>query len=432
MFLASDGAGGWQALPGGFARAVTPEDLAAGRLPLHGAAKDVWVSAAEEEDAIRGPGMLALAALPIRRTAGDLPSRVADNFFWLGRYLERLEAAARLLRVTVLALERPEPTPREMAELKSLGACLAGAKLLDAEEAAGFGAIVAAGASAAALLRIVRGGGAPSHNSLPGLLAEVSRLAGQLRDRLTGEVHDTITHGLRGLRDTLAALPSARDERRGLEPLAQAMTAVLTFSAAVSGLAAENMVRGGGRLFLDLGRRVERAQAIATELARLLDQPGAAVQPARLEPGLRLALELRDSVITYRNRYLSVVQAAPVLDLVLADAGNPRGLAFQLVAARELLAELAAGGEPGDAAFAEAAGALLAEAEDMVRRVATAPASGAAAAAATELPVRLKALAGAVAALSDAVSRRYFALLPAVRSLGVGLAETTPALRGAA
>jgi uncharacterized alpha-E superfamily protein len=190
------------------------------------------------------------------------------------------------------------------------------------------------------------------------------------------------------------------------------------------------MVRGGGRLFLEIGRRMERAHSIAVELAQLLDQPGAAQQPARLEPGLRLALELRDSVITYRSRYLSLVQPAPVLDLVLADEGNPRGLAYQLAAARDALAELAEGGEAGDPAFARAAGALVEEARDMVRFVAEAPPL-AAAGAAVELPSRLRALGHAVADLSDAVSRRYFALLPPVRPLGV-VGEAAPALRGAA
>ncbi len=431
LFLAHDGAG-WRALPGGLARALGDAEMARGRIPLNGLAKDVWVAAEEEADAIQGPAQRSLPALPIRRAAGDLPSRVADNYFWLGRYLERLEGAARLLRIAVLALERPEPTPRELAELRSLGACLAAAELLEAEEAAGFGGAFAAGAQAAALIRVARGGGGaapPPAGSLPGLLGQVSHLAGLLRDRLSGEMHDTLTHGLRGLRETLRALPPAREEGRGLEALAQAMGAVLAFAAAVAGLAAENMVRGGGRLFLDLGRRVERAQAIAAELARLLDQPGAAQQPARLEPGLRLALLLRDSVITYRNRYLSLVQPAPVLDLVIAEEGNPRGLAFQLAAARDLLAGLAEGGEPGDAAFAEAAGGLLAEAREMVRRVAASATP--AETAAVELPARLHALSDAVAVLSDAVSRRYFALLPPVRPLGIA-GEAAPALRGAA
>ena len=124
------------------------------------------------------------------------------------------------------------------------------------------------------------------------------------------------------------------------------------------------MVRGGGRLFLDFGRRTERAQAIATELAEVLDQPGAVTQPGRVEAGLRLALELRDSVITYRSRYLSVLQPAPALDLILADEGNPRGLAFQLAAVRDLLREIV---EDGDT-LVTAMEPLLQEAQEIVQR----------------------------------------------------------------
>ncbi len=102
------------------------------------------------------------------------------------------------------------------------------------------------------------------------------------------------------------------DAKRGsLEHASNLTTEILEFAATVAGLAAENMVRGGGRLFLDFGRRVERAQSIAAELAQVLDQPGALTQPGRVEAGLRLALELRDSVITYRTRYLAVLQPAP-------------------------------------------------------------------------------------------------------------------------
>jgi uncharacterized alpha-E superfamily protein len=418
LFLLFDGEA-WQALPGGLARALSEEEMRGARLKLHAPAKDVWIAAEEEEDAIRGPADIALAPLAIRRGTGELPSRVADNFFWLGRYLERLEAAARLLRTAVVALERPAPTPREMAELRLLAACLASAKLMEAEEAEGLGA-VAAGPLAAAVIRAARDGG-----RLPAQLAEVSRLAFVLRDRLTGEVHDTLAHGLRALSDALRALPPLREERRGLEPIAGVMTSILTFCAAVSGLASENMVRGGGRLFLDLGRRIERAWAVSAEMARLLDEPGAARQPARLEPGLRLALDLRDSVITYRSRYLSVIQPAPVLDLVLADEGNPRGLAFQLRAARDLLAELTEGAAPDPLTAVLDDG--LAEVARIVGEVAAAPHQAACAAA---LPARLRALEAAMAGLSDSVARRYFALLPAAHAVGIeGAAPTCGARR---
>ncbi|WP_149539627.1 circularly permuted type 2 ATP-grasp protein [Siccirubricoccus phaeus] len=417
LFLVFDGQR-WHALPGGLARTLAAPDPASGRRPRTALAKDVWVPAQDGLD-ILGPRSLSIAALPIRRGSGDLPSRVADNFFWLGRYLERLESAARLLRAGAARLARPSPTPREAVELKSLCACLARAELLDAETAQAGLAGIGTGALSRALLRAMREGG-----PVAGLLGQVSRLTELLRDRLTGEMHLALQRGLRQLRDALRGIAPARDAARELEQLDQTCALVLGFAATVAGLAAENMVRGGGRLFLDLGRRVERAQNVVAELARALDQPGAATQPARLEPGLRLALELRDSVITYRSRYLTVMQPAPVLDLVLADEGNPRGLAFQLRAARDTLADLAGEAESSLVTLAEQ---LLEETRDMVREVAASPAQ---AEAAIRLLPRLKAMEGAVAALSDRVSRRYFALLPAPQSLGHG--SSTGRLRGAA
>jgi uncharacterized circularly permuted ATP-grasp superfamily protein/uncharacterized alpha-E superfamily protein len=415
LFLVFDGTR-WRALQGGLARVMAAPG--SDETPAAALSKDVWIPA-EDGAAIPGPRGVAVPALAIRRTSGDLPSRVADNFFWLGRYLERLESAARLLRSGASRLGRTTPAPRELAELRSLSACLVRAELLDAETAqAGVHGLGTRPLTHALLLAMREGG------PVAGLVGKVARMTELLRDRLTGEMQRALQQGLRDLGLLLRPLPAAQEETQGLDHLTAASNGVLTFAATVAGLAAENMVRGGGRLFLDLGRRVERAQAIVAELARALDQPGAATQPARLEPGLRLALELRDSVITYRSRYLTALQAAPVLDLVLADEGNPRGLAFQLAAARDMLIDL-----DGDAAspLAAAAGQLLEEARAMVQEVADAAIQ---AEAATRLPPRLRAMEGAVAALSNRIARQYFTLLPAAHSLG----PTAPGgrLRGAA
>jgi uncharacterized alpha-E superfamily protein len=169
----------------------------------------------------------------------------------------------------------------------------------------------------------------------------------------------------------------------------------------VAGYAAENMVRGGGRLFLDLGRRIERAQAVANHLRHAMDQP-----PARIEAGLALALELCDSTITYRTRYLNVVQPAPVLDLVLADEGNPRGLGYQLSQSRALLAVL---GGDDDADLALMLDPLADETRAIVADLVCAADQAHAAAAMTP---RLRGIETDLAAVSDALTRRYFTLLP--------------------
>lgn len=409
MFLAFDGAR-WRAFPGGLARALSEEDGLAGRLPRNALSKDVWVLA-EENSAAQGALGLRTPALAIRRAAGDLPSRVADNFYWLGRYLERLEEAARLQRAMIGRILRSSPSAREIADMQVLMASLSSAGMIDPEEKT----VLGVGTLASTVMRAFR------HNGrMRRVLAHVSRQVDQLRDRLTGEMHTVLTRSLRELGETMRQLPADQDTR-ALEHASHLTAEILQFAAAVAGLAAENMVRGGGRLFLDFGRRTERAQAITNELAEVLDQPDAVSQPGRVEAGLRLALELRDSVITYRSRYLAVLQPAPALDLILADEGNPRGLTFQLVAMRELLREIV---EDGDL-LAQAIEPLLREAHDIVQEVLH---SSDQMTVTARLPPRLRTLSQAIGAVAEKVSRRYFTLLPVARSLGV----ESPSLRGAA
>jgi uncharacterized circularly permuted ATP-grasp superfamily protein/uncharacterized alpha-E superfamily protein len=411
MFLVRDRTG-WRAMQGGLG-CVLQEGAQAWPSAGQVLAKDVWVLA-ENPAVIEGSPSNRTPPLAIRRPAGDMPSRVADDFFWLGRYLERLEGAARLLLITIGRVSRPAPTPHEMAELEVLIDCLTQAGLLNAEAIAGLGGT----GLGRALLRA-----AGSWGAIHAMLGRVSRVTGLLRDQVTGEMHAVTARGLREVEDALGNIDT-RHEGQALDATFQAMSRVLTFSATLSGLAAENMVRGGGRLFLDLGRRVERAQAVADQIACALEFPGVAQQPARVEHGLRLALELCDSSITYRSRYLAVLQPAPALDLMLADDGNPRGLAFQLAAMRALLSEIASG---TDNSLAAAAAALQDEPQSMIRMVSEATDQSVAS---LFLPARLRALRDAVAELSDRVSRRYFALLPTART--VGIEAPARSMRGAA
>jgi uncharacterized alpha-E superfamily protein len=108
---------------------------------------------------------------------------------------------------------------------------------------------------------------------------------------------------------------------------------LLTTLAAVSGTTFDNMVRGHAWMFLDMGRRVERG-ALTILLLQALLPPGA----SRIH--MEALLEIADSLLTYRARYLSALQAAPVVDLLLTDTSNPRSLAFQVDAIMRHLGEL--------------------------------------------------------------------------------------------
>ncbi len=380
MFLARDATGTWRAMPGGLAHVLEGVGAIAGPPGRRGAAKDVWVVTEDGGD-ILGPAALRVATLPIRRSSGELPSRVADDLFWLGRYVERLESCARLARALLARLLRGAALPREIAEIRALARCLHAAGLIEEE-------VAASPADGTALPRALRAAAGPG-GAFSVLLDCVERPQVAVRDRLT--------------HDMWAAFATLSQEGRarlalgatGLDALVEAMTAIIRACTALAGIAAENMVRGGAWMFLDLGRRIERAAATARNLGHALEQP-----PARMEAGLRLALEICDSTLTYRSRYLATVQPAPVLDLVLADPGNPRALGFQLSAVAERLAEI--GG--ADDELAAIASSLAARPQALVDGVLMAPDRDVAAAA---LPKALMELESEAAALSDAVARRY-------------------------
>lgn len=390
MFLVRD-ASGWQALPGGLAR-----------VPGHGRdvaalAKDVWVLSDEAPEALAVTPPPA-PRLTLRRTPGDLPSRVADDMFWLGRSIERLDRAARLSRLALGRLVRLDRLPaHEVARLAVLGRCLAEAGVVQAEAVGTAGLAEALFAATGAQAPVGR------------MLADTGRLANAVRDRLTGEMYGTLLGGLRGVRAELATAG------RSFDGLAHGMMALGRFAALAAGVAGENMVRGGGWRFLELGRRVERAIAITGEVGIALGVP-----PARIEAELRLVLELCDSALTYRSRYFDTLQPAPVLDLVLADPGNPRGLAFQL---QQMRAQLAA--QEGGSRLAAQADALQEEAVGIVAAVLAAADQSAAASAGAG---RITALVGGLEDLAEQIARRFFALLPSVQTLSWQAApsETLP------
>ena len=388
VFVVRDGAG-WRTMPGGLARVLAPGERVTDPLPAAAVLKDVWVFA-QDTGLIRGPEPVLQAPVALRRGTGDMPSRVADDFYWLGRYVERLDAQARLARAGLARLARGAPLPREMAELAVLARCLHRAGLTPGEPGLGFEGEVRQNLH--------------PRGAMAAGLGHVARLVGALRDRMTLDTHGAFTHALR----TARAEVTEAAGHAGEDGLAHAMGGLQRLATTVSGVAAEGMVRGGGRLFLDLGRRVERGMSTAYMLGTVLAQP-----PARVEGTLRLALELCDSTITYRSRYLSVLQPAPVLDLVLADAGNPRALAFQFAECSGLL-ELA-----GDPELAAAAAAWQGRTGRLVKDVQMAPSPAAALPGAADA---LVAMGNGAAELSERITRRFFALLPRLQSVGLEVA----------
>ena len=384
LFLMNDGHR-WRMMQGGLARVLSAGEHVTEALPSGALFKDVWVLS-EDSGVIQGPQPMHQVPVTLRRTAGNLPSRVADDFYWLGRYVERLEAQARLGRAGLLRRARGAPLPREIAELDVLGRCLQAAGLAQVEP----------GTSLDGRIRLAL----QPRGSMGAGLEGVARLVEALRDRMTVETHGAFSHALRAARIDVADADDG-----GLDGLVHAMSGLQRLATTVAGVAAEGMVRGGGRLFLDLGRRIERAMVGGYVLAAVLDQP-----PARNDGTIRLVLELFDSAITYRSRYLSVLQPAPVLDLVLADTGNPRALAFQFEQAAVLLDSA---GDPDLSQVAREWGQQVAALVDQVSR------SDDPAVAVQAIADPLMGVGNGAAELSDRITRRFFALLPKLQAVGL-------------
>ncbi len=307
-------------VPGGLARLVDDDHAASCALSLAGLCKDVWVLP-DPAAAVETQHVVVPAPLPRERAAADLPSRTADNFFWLGRYTERLEQLVRLARCGVGRLV-DEAGPGGERTLPALGRLLARLGLVPVAQ----GELPSREWLQKQLLLFVhKEGRSPGVREL---LHQIHLAAFAVRYRLSADTWRILNR----------LAPDARQRPTHLPLL---MTASVLHNltldlAAFSGMETENMTRGHAWLFLELGRRLERAHRLTDLLAALLE--GGEDVPLLLEP----ALEVADSVMTHRWRYFDQPRPEGVLELLLHDSTNPRSVAFQLLRMAELASRLPA------------------------------------------------------------------------------------------
>jgi len=317
-------------MPGGLTRVTTETSSHRLPVPLGGASKDTWVLGGEEKLS-PGPSLPAVLIEP-DTGRGTLPSRVADNLYWLGRYTERVEANVRLLRALLPALSAEADFGRAVT-LETAVYLLVGLRFLPPEDAT---------ASLAEqrwrvqrfLTDMVYD---PSQiSSLGWNLKEMRRVAWQLKERLSSDTWHVLQH----LEAEFSHAVPINPDHRFMALIGMLDRAVMTLSA-FSGLLMENTTRGEGWRFLELGRRLERT----LQMGELL-RAGIAEVPPDAQPCLHTLLQVADSSITYRTRYLSVLRTDLVLQLLLADETNPRSIGFQLAALAYQFESL---GQPDDA-----------------------------------------------------------------------------------
>ena len=294
-------------------------------------AKDVWVISADTDQpapAVRDRG---LGAVPVVRAAGLTP-RVADNLYWLGRYAERAEGTARLLKVV------DDFAEDNSSRIGTPGALATGV-LLDAVARVTSSGTIGAGESALDYLRRVvlddSRAGTVRHcaNRLIGAAQHVRDLLSVDTWAVLGRLHQT--------------LDEPPDDDDQLQPV---LADVLESLLALAGIMAQSMVRDESWAFLDAGCRMERAQLTLSLLgiALTVSRPRA-VTDLVVEGVLRAG----ESIITHRRRAAAGTGAAlpleSAIDLLLLDRTNPRSVLYQ---AESLVADLTLLGDEASAAKA--------------------------------------------------------------------------------
>ncbi len=295
-----NGKNGQSVLPGGLAR-VGKVGVPPQLWPDHaGFTKDVWLNGKSDSPE---PGLDLSVSLRRERlgVAPEVPSRIAEQLYWVGRYVERVEIVARMLRVALRSIEG-ESGRRQRDQL---GACLTllGGSGVVSEEAAEM-------RSVSQLARLVFG--KESNGTLTKLVDSLIMNAASTRDRLSDDTWICFNQ-LKATVDKASRLPRAADLLRTLDRM-------LLHLAAFSGMQAENMIRGQGWRFLETGRRIERGLCGLSLLKTASNDTG------MLEP----LIEICDSVMTYRRRYFSKPDWQGVIELLFADRNNPRSVGFQI------------------------------------------------------------------------------------------------------
>jgi uncharacterized circularly permuted ATP-grasp superfamily protein/uncharacterized alpha-E superfamily protein len=298
---------GWIAIPGGLVRVADAEGSVVS-MQRGGHSKDAWVLWDGLVDTF---SMLRPRHEPVElhRVSPTVPSSVADNAYWLGRYAERTENIARILRSIIPRVRRAEEA--ELGCLIRLHSCLESrhSKLPKAKDRRPTSLEFEQ-----ELMSVMTDG--KRADSLTSTLAEVSRIGGNVRERLSADMMYLIGQ----LRDSM----QIGQGTQFLESPAM-LTACLELLSAFSGMEHENINRGLGWLFLSIGRRLERAIYLTRQL-REITRPLAEQEWSLLE----CLLEVADSSMIYRTRYYTTLQPLAVLDVLMADETNPRSLVFQL------------------------------------------------------------------------------------------------------
>jgi uncharacterized circularly permuted ATP-grasp superfamily protein/uncharacterized alpha-E superfamily protein len=379
--------GGYQVMPGGLSRVSSSAQALVISMQRGGASKDTWVLA---DGPVNTFSLLkpVLGTPDLVRSGNNLSSRVVENLFWFGRYTERFDDTARLLRVALSRLVDAggETTPELEAVVEI---CVQTGQVAPGREGDDGAWTPVETRLLAAIFDV------EMENSLAAAIRCLLWSAARVRERLSVDHW----HSLNRLQHNLLA---SQGRRGGVGGALAFLDQMLLVSASLTGFSMDNMTRDYGWRFLVVGRRIERLSFLARTLGAIL-HPFCSQEGS----GLEWLLELTDSIITYRSRYSRQPELLSTLDLVIFDDSNPHAVMFQV---QEILRDMESLGRglgdiPGAALAREARSFRLFDLGLFQRDPQDA---------CTLLADRLARLAAAGHELSDLLGMRFFTHVDAV------------------
>ena len=308
---------GYMVMPGALGRVAPRQGIEVISMQRGGLSKDVWVAA---EAPVHRTTLIKtrLGVIDLVCTGSEIPSRVGENLFWMGRYTERCEASARLLRAVLTRLSSLDSDDDYNVLPDLLAACRRIEILPKADKP------LTPGDTEKMVINAVCNPKVPG--SVASNIRALSFSADQVRERLSSDNW----HALNRLGKLLEE-PSATTSF-ALTVLDRVMLDCIS----LAGFAMDDMTRDEGWRFLILGRRIERMAGLSGLIGGVL----ASSRESR-ERSLEWLLETANSIVTYRARYRRAPEVLPVAHLLVFDESNPHAVAFQLSVLERYLARTA-------------------------------------------------------------------------------------------
>lgn len=305
---------GYVVMPGGLTRVSAATNARYISMQRGGSSKDTWVL---NKEVFSSFSLLKnqVSKSDLIRSGSNLSSRVVENLYWFGRYAERCDDAARLLRVGLSRLV--DAGADEMPALVSAYDLCHALKLLpDVTPSPEDECPANCTEVGTRLLSAICD--AEWDDGLVGNIRRLLWVGTQIRERFSLDNWLALNRLQHQLQRYSKDQPEISDAIAFLDQM-------LLASSSLAGFAMDNMTRDDGWRFLIIGRRIERLIFLSDAISRFLR-----LESTRVPGSIEWLLELTDSIITYRSRYMAQPELLPALDLIVFDNANPHGVVFQL------------------------------------------------------------------------------------------------------